>query len=293
MDLSGSDRKPPRPASFDGVENMMSARQMQSPVRNTSRSPRASFLVARRVSTRLESQDSLDGNENGAVEMSLVGAAAVANHAHDADCDNVLENMPAHSSAPPAHHGPHGYLPGPGRVAAEGFRPSCGEIIHMVQGACMTVLLVTYILVGVKAGTTSGKGSLKEVTHCCAPQHVVFGAVGWWFPPLFLFMVFYQIADHYGFWWPPDKYTFGPAVESWTETFSDLLEYLVGCIVCYAVRWVRPVRPSCVSKMWRHWRRTGRCLDTPPFCLATLCARCVDPYVRSRRHSQRPQARVV
>lgn len=155
--------------------------------------------------------------------------------------------------------------------------PGCSDKVEVGYFFLLLSALLVYIAIGIIAGKP-GNGDLKKSVHCCAPFHIVFGAIGWWFPPLFLFFVFYQIADHYGFWWKEPLYQFHDEQESWMETFTDVLEYFVGLFLVEVCRWVRPLRFSCMKLCWLHWRRTGRCTDAPPFCIHNCCTSCVDRF---------------
>jgi hypothetical protein len=162
----------------------------------------------------------------------------------------------------------------PSSPAARTTSWHAGLCVQIVPPALLTALLVAYMIVG----SLVRYGDLQhEAINCCAPQHVVFGALGWYFPPLLLILGFYQLADHYGYWYDG---TFGAERESWAATFGDIIDYAVGFALVYAVRWMRPIRVGCLRRAWRHWRRSGRCIDAPPCCVASICPGCVDPPVR-------------
>ena len=60
-----------------------------------------------------------------------------------------------------------------------------------------TFLLTTFfsfwVLVSLKAGTTSGPDSLKVKLNCCGGVHVALGFFMWFWPPLLLGGIMYQV----------------------------------------------------------------------------------------------------
>ena len=149
-----------------------------------------------------------------------------------------------------------------------GYAELCRQV--MIP-AFMTVALVVYMILS--SLVRFGDLHLQAI-NCCAPQHVVFGALGWYFPPIIILLLLYQVADHYGYWYTG---TFGPERESWAATFGDISDYAVGFALVFAVRWMRPLRVGCLRHAWRYYKRTGRCVDAPPCCVSRLCPGCVDP----------------
>jgi len=59
----------------------------------------------------------------------------------------------------------------------------------------LSLYLVTMVIL-FKAGTTHGQGSLKDYTHCCSNLHILVGVTAWFFPPVLVGAIGYQLNDH-------------------------------------------------------------------------------------------------
>ncbi|GMH49523.1 hypothetical protein TrVE_jg8403 [Triparma verrucosa] len=107
-----------------------------------------------------------------------------------------------------------------------------------------TFLLTTFfsfwVLISLKAGTTSGPDSLKAKLNCCGGVHVALGFFMWFWPPLLLGGIMYQISDHYG--WN------GRGTESWQDSCRDIAEYFVGFCMCFIAKNVEPLHTIDVRK---------------------------------------------
>ena len=97
----------------------------------------------------------------------------------------------------------------------------------------VTVFFCFWVGVSIKAGTTSGPGSLKDRLNCCGGVHVALGFWMWFWPPLLLAGIGYQVSDHYG--WN------GRGTEPWEDSLRDMTEYVIGFTMAHMAKNCEPL----------------------------------------------------
>ncbi|GMH94419.1 hypothetical protein TrVE_jg4906 [Triparma verrucosa] len=94
---------------------------------------------------------------------------------------------------------------------------------------------------------------------CCAGLHVAIGFFCWWFPPLGILSIGYQIADSQGM----NEAVSGHGAEPIEATIGDCLEYVIGFSVCYLSHTTLPLHTldpqTFVNRLKKTvWPRWGR-----------------------------------
>jgi hypothetical protein len=130
-------------------------------------------------------------------------------------------------------------------------------VVESIKDLAVLLYLVVFVALGF-AFHGEGPGKIGEWLDCCAGLHVVLGFWSWYWPPLFVLSVGYQVMDSFGL----NAGVSGHGAEPIEYTIGDCLEYLIGVILCIASQRLLPLVSLDPSVLWDRlqnyfWARRG------------------------------------